>query len=64
MSYVFGVNHHCTQASNIVPLCSEPKLNSATLPVTTNTYIGENLWSFSARHYSTPKSKRIGEAAI
>lgn len=62
--YVFDVNHHCTQASNTVPSCSKPRLNSATLPTTTNTYLAENSWSSSARHCCIQKSKHIGKAAV
>lgn len=63
MCYVFDVNHHHAQAFNTVPSCSEPRLNSPTLQATANTYLVENSWSFSAKHYSTLKSKRTGEAA-
>ena len=64
MCYVFGVNHHRPQAFNIVPLCSEPRLNSATLPVTPSTFLAENLWIFSARHYCTLRSRLTGEATV
>lgn len=62
MRYVFDVNHHHAQAFNTVPSCSEPRLNLATLQATANTYLAENSWSFSAKRYSTLKSKRTGEA--